>query len=66
MDIYLLNKRFERIGARLKVGERPVRCFRSSGQFSLDIGSDRRGEFFEITPQLDADPRVEPLRRPAG
>lgn len=61
MDTSLLNKKFERIGARLKVVERPARRMRTSGLLSLDIGSDRRGEFFEITPQTGADPEVEVL-----
>lgn len=61
MDTLLLNKKFERIGARLKVVDRPPRRFRSSGPLSLDIGNDRRGEFFEITPQAGADPEVEVL-----
>lgn len=61
MDTALLNKKFERIGARLKIGERPSRWMQTSGLLSLDIGSDRRGEFFEITPQSDDPPEVEVL-----
>ena len=61
MDTSLLNKKFERIGARLKVVDRPPRRFQSSGLLTLDIGWDRRGEFFEITPQTGADPEVEVL-----
>ena len=61
MDTSLLNKKFTRIGARLKVVDRPARRLRTSGLLSLDIGSDRRGEFFEITPQSGADTEVEVL-----
>lgn len=61
MDTSLLNKKFERIGARLKIVDRPARRLRTSGLLSLDIGTDRRGEFFEITPQAGADPEVEVL-----
>ena len=62
MDTPLLNKKFERIGARLKVVDRPRRRFgATSGLLTLDIGEDRRGEFFEIMPQNGADPEVEVL-----
>ena len=61
MDTSVLNKKFKRIGARLKVVERPVRRFGTSGLVSLDIGLDRRGEFFEISPRSGADPEVEVL-----
>jgi hypothetical protein len=59
MDTLLLNKKFERIGARLKVVHRSAGRLRSSGLLSLDIGTDRRGEFFEITSRNGADPEVE-------
>ena len=61
MDTSLLNKKFERMGARLKVVERPKRRLRTSGLLSLDIGTDRRGEFFEITPQTGAGSEIEVL-----
>lgn len=61
MDNALLNKKFERIGARLKIVDRPARRLRTSGPLSLDVGIDRRGEFFEVTPQPGADPDVEVL-----
>jgi hypothetical protein len=60
MDISLLTNKFERIGARLKVVDRPRRRFGTSPSLlTLDIGSDRRGEFFEIAPQTGTDPKVE-------
>ena len=61
MDSTLLNKKFTRIGARLKVVDRPARRLHTSGLLSLDIGTDRRGEFFEIAPKPGADPEVEVL-----
>lgn len=60
MNIALLNKKFERIGARLKVVERLPRR-RNSHFLSLDIGLDRRGEFFEITPNTGNISEVEVL-----
>jgi hypothetical protein len=61
MDTALLNKKFQRIGARLKVASRPARRVRTSGLVSLDVGSDRRGEYFELVPLAGADPAVEVL-----
>ena len=60
MDTSLLTNKFEGIGARLKVVDRPRRRFETSPSLlTLDIGTDRRGEFFEIAPQTDTDPKVE-------
>ena len=68
MKIDLLNKKFERIGARLKVNRRPQRRrrqFRDS--LSLDIGSDRKGEFFEVRPSDSHETEVQILDvRPAA
>lgn len=62
MDTDLLNKKFQRIGARLKVVERPRRRMRTaSSLLTLDIGEDRRGEFFEIMPQTGISPEIEVL-----
>jgi hypothetical protein len=62
MNTALLNKKFERIGARLKVVDRSRRRMRvASSLLMLDIGSDRRGEFFEIMAIPDAVPSVEVL-----
>ena len=47
MDPALLDIKFARIGARLKVADRPRR-FRTTGVISLDVQTDRKGEFFEI------------------
>lgn len=60
MDTYLLNKKFERIGARLKIVERALQRRRAvSALLTLDIGEDRRGEYFEIAPPAGSVPEVE-------
>jgi hypothetical protein len=51
MDTNHLNIKFARIGARLKVADRPTRRSRTSGVISLDVQSDQKGEFFEIVRQ---------------
>ena len=51
MDTNLLNMKFARIGARLKIADRLARRTRTSGSVSLDIRADRKGEFFEILRQ---------------
>ena len=63
MDTQLLNKKFQYIGARLQVVKRPSRRrFGSTvGLLTLDIGQDRRGEFFEIRPRAGAYSEVEVL-----
>src|SRR5438046_659037 len=55
MDTNLLDIKFARIGARLKVADRPSRRTRTPGVISLDVQADRKGEFFEIVRQ----PRTE-------
>jgi len=51
----LLLSKFARIGARVKVADRPSRRSRpTSGRISLDVKADRNGEFFEVvTPGID-------------
>jgi len=51
MDTNLLDTKFARIGARLKIADRPARRFRTSGPVSLNVLADRKGEFFEIVRQ---------------
>lgn len=51
MDTNLLNTKFARIGARLKIADRLSRRIRSDGAISLDVQTDRKGEFFEIIKQ---------------
>jgi hypothetical protein len=66
MNTNLLDSKFARIGARLKVADRPSRRSRTSGPISLDVQADRKGEFFEIARQPGADAEVAVLDvRPA-
>ncbi len=58
MDTHALLGKFARLGARLKVADRPSRRFRTSGVISLDVQSDRRGEFFEIAKRPGAEVEV--------
>ena len=60
MDTNLLDTKFARIGARLKVADRPTRRFRMAGAFSLDVQADRKGEFFELV-QAAADAEIAVL-----
>jgi hypothetical protein len=56
MDTNLLENKFSRIGARLKVADRPARRLRTTaGLVSLDVQADRKGEFFQIFCQPDAE-----------
>ena len=51
MDTTLLDAKFSRIGARLRVADRPSRRRRTADVVSLDVQTDRKGEFFEIVKQ---------------
>jgi hypothetical protein len=55
METNLLEIKFSRIGARLKVADHPIRRFGSTAEISLDIQADRKGEFFHIARQGDAE-----------
>src|SRR5438046_2466388 len=61
MDTNLLDIKFARIGARLKVADRPSRRTRMAGVISLDVQADRKGEFFEIVQQPGAEVEVAVL-----
>jgi hypothetical protein len=61
MNTILLGTKFARIGARLKVADRPSRRGRTSGVLSLDVQTDRKGEFFEIVRQPAAEADVAVL-----
>jgi hypothetical protein len=61
MDTNLLDIKFARIGARLKVADRPTRRSRTSGVISLDVQADRKGEFFEIVHQPGAEAEIAVL-----
>ena len=63
MDNETLTKHFESIGARLSF--RPISEWRDRGafgaSFTVDIGTDKRGEFFDIALGDDA-PEFELLQ----
>jgi hypothetical protein len=61
MDTNLLDTKFTRIGARLKVADSPARPGRAGDTVSLDVRSDRRGEFFEIVRPAGAEAEVAVL-----
>jgi hypothetical protein len=61
MDTNLLNIKFARIGARLRIADRPARRTRTSGPISLDVRADRKGEFFEIVHQSGAEAEIAVL-----
>jgi hypothetical protein len=62
MDTNLLDTKFARIGARLKVAHLPTRGRRMAGAISLDVQTDRKGEFFHIASQSDAEIHVLDVR----
>jgi hypothetical protein len=62
MDTTNLLKKFARIGARIKVADRPTRRFRATaGVLSLDVQADRNGEFFEVVSPGGTYPEVAVL-----
>jgi hypothetical protein len=61
VDTNLLAAKFTCIGARLKVADRPSRRSRLEGVLSLDVQTDRKGEFFEIVCQPGAEAEVAVL-----
>jgi hypothetical protein len=62
MDTSNLLVKFTRIGARLKVADRPSNRTRvASGAITLDVREDREGEFFEVIKSPAADPEVAVL-----
>jgi hypothetical protein len=61
MDTALLFNKFARIGARLKIADRPSGRTRTAGAVALDVRADRRGEFFEFALQPDAASEVAVL-----
>jgi hypothetical protein len=61
MDTNLLGLKFARIGARLKVTDRPTRRSLTAGVVSLDVQADRKGEFFEIVRPAGAEAEVAVL-----
>src|SRR6516165_6990414 len=61
MNTKLLDIKFARIGARLKIADRPSRRSRTVGVVSLDVQTDRKGEFFEILRQPDSEAEIAVL-----
>ena len=61
MDTNLLDVKFARIGARLKIADRPARRIRTSGVISLDVQADSKGEFFEIVRRPGAEAEIAVL-----
>lgn len=61
MDTNLLDNKFARIGARLKFADRPARRGRAEGVVSLDVRTDRKGEFFEIVRPAGVEAEVAVL-----
>ena len=61
MDTNLLDAKFARIGARLKVADRPSRRTRTAGVISLDVQADRKGEFFEVVRPPGSEAEVAVL-----
>ena len=55
MDTGLIKTKFEKLGARAKVG--PLRRL-TTNRLVIDIGHDRHGEFFDIQANDDADVQV--------
>jgi hypothetical protein len=51
MDTNLLDNKFTRMGARLKIADRPARRNRTMGVIALDVQADRKGKFSEIVRQ---------------
>jgi hypothetical protein len=62
MDTSNLTTKFARIGARVKISDRPARRSRiAAATVSLDIAEDRDGEYFEIVRSPLADPEIAVL-----
>ena len=61
MDTNLLDTKFARMGARLKIADRLPGRNRTAGVISLDVQTDRKGEFFEITQQPGVEVEVAVL-----
>lgn len=60
-DHDLLEGKFARMGARLRVSDGSGRRRTAGGPVTLDVRNDRDGEFFEVTHRPDATADVEVL-----
>jgi hypothetical protein len=62
MDTNLLDSKFARLGTRLKLADRLPQRFRSAtASVSLDVQTDREGEFFQIMAPPGAEAEIEVL-----
>jgi hypothetical protein len=61
MNTNLLDTKFARIGARLKVADRRPGRFRTTVPITLDVRTDGKGEFFEIVKQLGSEAEIAVL-----
>lgn len=61
MNTTLLEKQFARMGARLKVGLRPMTRHSRFTGFAVDIGKDGHGPFFDVALGEDAERELEVL-----
>jgi hypothetical protein len=61
MDANLLDTKFAQMGARLKIADLLPGRNRATGVVSLDVQTDRKGEFFEITRQPGVEVEVAVL-----
>ncbi len=61
MDAQILTKTFERIGARLKIADQPRRYQPWPKSLTIDINSDRRGEYFQLLPDQQGNCEVHVL-----
>src|SRR4051794_21045374 len=61
IDQDILETKFSRIGARLRVSDGSQRRLVTTVPVALDVRSDRRGEFFEVIRRTDAEAEVEVL-----
>ena len=59
MDVGILDNKFARIGARLKLADRLNRRIARDGLVRLDVRNDKRGEYFEIACQPGASVEVD-------
>jgi hypothetical protein len=59
METSLLQKQFERMGARVKVHLLPARQRSRSAGFAVDIRRDQRGAYFDVTLGGGVDPELD-------
>ena len=66
MDTDLLSRKFEAIGARVKIADPARRIGQIAAPIALDIRHDHRGEYFDLRVDLARVERLEAIDvRPA-